>query len=79
MFFVVIIQHFIDGSPTAKAIFEHENQDTATSTLYSTMASSMANENILSVVCLIMNESGSTIKYERWERPKEETEEPTEE
>ena len=68
MFYVVTIQNFVDASPSAKAIFEYSDKDTATSTLFSTMASSMANNNISSVVCLIMNEYGSTIKYERWER-----------
>lgn len=78
MFYVVTIQNFEDATPSAKAIFEYDSKDTATSTLFSTMASSMANENIKSVICLIMNEYGSTIKYERWERSPETTEEVTE-
>ena len=68
MFYLVTIQNFEDASPSAKTIFEYDSKDTATITLFSTMASSMANENIKSVICLIMNEYGSTIKYERWER-----------
>lgn len=74
MFYIVTIQEFVDETPTAKAIFEYDNKDTATATLFSTMASSMANDNIASVVCLIMDEYGSTIKYERWERPTEDSE-----
>ena len=68
MFYVVLIQTFMDETPSAKAIYEYEDKDTATSTLFSTMASSMANNNISTVVCLILNEYGSAIKYERWER-----------
>lgn len=71
MFYLVTIQNFVDASPSAKTIFEYDSKDTATSTLFSTMASSMANENIKSVICLIMNEYGSTIKYERWTRSPE--------
>ena len=75
MFFMVLIQAFEDGSPTAKALFEYETMDAAKSALFSTMASSMANENIKSVLCEIINDRGGVLKYEIWERNPEPVEE----
>ena len=66
MFLVIIIQKFKDGSPTAKSLFDYATKDQAFSVLYSTMASSMANDNISDVICMILNENGGSIKYERW-------------
>ena len=68
MFYMVLIQTFEDGSPTAKALFEYETMDEAKSALFSTMFSSMSNENIKTVMCEIINEVGSVLKHERWER-----------
>ena len=68
MFYIVLIQTFEDATPTAKALFEYETMDAAKSALFSTMASSMANENIASVMCEIINEAGGVLKHERWER-----------
>lgn len=73
MFYIVLIQKFMDGSPSAKALFEYDSKDTATSALFSTMASSMANNNIKSVLCMIIDDNGWTIKYEKWDRLATET------
>lgn len=68
-YYFVTIQTFVDGSPTAKAIYDYSDYDTALSALFSTMVSSMANTNIKHVMCLIMNDGGQSIKYEQWDRP----------
>ena len=51
----------------------------AKSALFSTMFSSMSNENIKTVMCEIINDAGSVLKHERWEREIEETATDTEE
>ena len=72
MFYMVLIQTFVDGSATAKALFDYESMDAAKSALFSTMFSSMSNENIKTVMCEIINEAGGVLKHERWERELEE-------
>jgi hypothetical protein len=72
---MVLIQTFEDGSPTAKALFEYETMDAAKSALFSTMFSSMANDNIKSVMCEIINDRGGVLKHEIWERNPEAVEE----
>lgn len=68
MFYMVLIQTFVDGSATAKALFDYPSMDEAKAALFSTMFSSMSNENIKSVMCEIINEAGGVLKHERWER-----------
>ena len=68
MFYIVLIQTFEDATPTAKALFEYANMDEAKTALFSTMFSSMSNDNIKSVMCEIINEAGGVLKHERWER-----------
>lgn len=68
MLFMIIIQKFLDETPTVKALYEYNTLDEAKSALYSTMASSMANDNIKSVLCEIINDIGGVVKHERWER-----------
>lgn len=74
MFYILLIQCFEDETPTAKAIFEYDSLDAAKAALFSNMASSMANTNIKSVVCAVLDEYATTVKYERWERPTEDPE-----
>lgn len=69
MLFMIIIQKFLDETPTVKALYEYNTLDEAKSALYSTMASSMANDNIKSVLCEIINDIGGVVKTEMWERP----------
>ena len=68
MFYMLLIQTFEDETPAAKALFDYPDMDAAKAALFSTMASSMANENIKTVMCEIINEAGSVLKHERWER-----------
>lgn len=74
MFYMVLIQTFRDATPTAKALFDYADMDSAKAALFSTMASSMANENIASVMCEIINDRGGVLKHEIWERPTEDPE-----
>lgn len=76
MYFMIIIQKFRDETPTAKALFEYSDMKDAKAALFSTMASSMANDNIATVMCEIINESGGVLKHEFWERNPEFTEIP---
>lgn len=74
MFYMLLIQIFEDETPAAKALFDYPDMDAAKAALFSTMASSMANDNIKTVVCEIINDRGSVLKYEYWERPTEDPE-----
>ena len=75
MFYVLTIQRFMDDSAEAKSIFNYNTENEAKAVLFSTMASSMANEKIKQVICMVLNDVGATTKYERWERMVEEKEE----
>ena len=75
MFYVLTIQRFMNENSEAKSIFSYNTEDEAKAVLFSTMASSMANENIKQVICMVLNDVGATTKYERWERMIEEKEE----
>lgn len=74
MFYVLTIQRFMDGSAEARSIFSYNTEDDARAVFFSTMASSIANQNMKQVICMILNDVGSTTKYERWERSLEESE-----
>lgn len=67
-YYMIIIQNFNNGNPSAKAIYEYSVYDEALSTLYSTMVSALATEIIKDVTCLIMDEYCNITKSERWER-----------
>jgi hypothetical protein len=68
MFYVLTIQKFMDESAEAKSIFDYSTEDEAKAVLFSTMASSMVNQNMKQVICMMLNEIGVTTKYERWSR-----------
>ena len=74
MFYVLTIQRFMDDSAEARSLFGYNTENEAKAVLFSTMASSMANENIKQVICMVLNEVGATTKYERWNRIEEEVE-----
>lgn len=75
MFYLATFQRFLDGTPTAASLLGYNTQDAATIALYSTMASSMDNNNISSIMCMIINENGIVVRVERWERTPEAVEE----
>lgn len=68
MCYLVIIQKFNNETPEAKSIFGYESVDSAKAALYSTMASSIANENVSTAICDILDNDGLIIKYEKWVR-----------
>lgn len=68
MFYLMTIQRFNTGDPEAKSLFDYSTEDDASAALYSTMASSTANVDISSVICLIMDEVCGILKYEKWNR-----------
>lgn len=72
MFYVLTIQRFMDESAEARTLFGYNTEDEAKAVLFSTMASSMANQNMKQVICMVLNEIGATTKYERWGRVEEE-------
>ena len=74
MFYVLTIQRFMDDSAEARSLFGYKTENEAKAVLFSTMASSMSNENIKQVICMVLNDVGATTKYERWNRVVEETE-----
>lgn len=60
------IQNFVDSMPTAKSLFDYSSKADAISAFHSTMASSVANTNVSSVLCMLFNEIGDTLKYDRY-------------
>lgn len=66
--FLLTIQKFNNGNPTATSILGYENLESVTGAMFSTLASSVANTDIEFVCCMIINEYGNTLKHESWAR-----------
>ena len=67
-FYLVTVQKFKDGSASAKSLFEYATKDEALVAYYNTLASSLSNANIASVLCSILNDYGNCEIKEYWER-----------
>ena len=67
-FYLVTVQKFKDGSASAKSLFEYATKDEALIAYYNTLASSLSNANIASVLCSILNDYGNCEIKEYWER-----------
>lgn len=67
-FYLVTVQKFKDGSVSAKSLFEYATKDEALVAYYNTLASSLSNANIASVLCSILNDYGNCEIKEYWER-----------
>lgn len=64
---LITIQNLNDGT-TARSLLAYEDGNSAVSAFYSTMASSVANDNVIKVTCIIMTDEGLIIRTEHWER-----------
>lgn len=58
MYYLVTVTTFKDGSQDAISAFEYETKDQAKMVFHQTMASAMANTNVKSAMCQILNEHG---------------------
>lgn len=67
-FYLVTVQKFKDGSASAKSLFEYATKDEALVAYYNTLASSLSNASIASVLCSILNDYGNCEIKEYWER-----------
>ena len=67
MFYLLLVQKF-NNETTAKALYEYPTMDDAKRALFSEMFSGMSKQNMTAIMCEIINESGSVLKHERWER-----------
>ena len=63
-----LIEKTVTTNGTAKAITDKASKDEALMVLHQTIASAMANATVSSCLCLIIDEIGSTIRHEYWER-----------
>lgn len=69
MYYLIEISTTNEG--VAKAIWDRETLDLATMQLHQTLASAMANENVQSCLCMVINSKGDTQRYDYWERTNE--------
>lgn len=67
MYFLVEITS--TNAETAKAVWEKSSIDEATMALFQTMASAIANINVRSALCMIIDKTGVIHRSEYWERP----------
>ena len=63
---------FLNDDTTAQAISAIDDITNAEMRYHQTLASAMANPKVLSMLCLIMDENGYTIRQEKWKRVVEE-------
>ena len=66
MFYLIEISNA--NGTIAKAIWDKNTLDEATMQLHQTLASAMANENVSSCLCEIINEKGAVQRHEYWAR-----------
>ena len=66
MFYLIEISNTTSG--IAKAIYDKDSLDAASMQLHQTFASAMANEDVSSCLCMIIDGHGNTQRYEYWER-----------
>lgn len=62
---VITIQKLNDGS-YARSMLAYDTNDLAASAMYSTMASALVNENVVSIVCNLMGDNGVICQTEQW-------------
>lgn len=62
------IQTLKDGT-IARSFVHYDSASDAMSALYTTMGYSIANENVIVAVCVIMDDNGVMTKREKWTRP----------
>ena len=67
-YFLVEITFLNDGS-VPKAIYEIADPIAAEMQYHQTFASGMANPDVTSILCFIMDENGYTLRQEKWTRP----------
>lgn len=65
---LITIQNLTDGT-TARSFVNYESTTDATTALYTTMGYSVANEDVLKAVCVLMTDEGTPTKIEKWCRP----------
>lgn len=75
MYYEIEIQKSKDGVES-KAIYSYEDRDKAIAVHHQKMASGMQNENLVSVLNMVINEHGGTETREYWQAPVEPEPEP---
>lgn len=63
-----LIEKTVTTSGTAKAIWDKDTLDLATSQLHQTLASAMVNPDVSSCLCMVMDERGVVVRHDYWER-----------
>ena len=76
-YFMIDITTTSDGQ-TSKALWDYSDFDTAVMNFHQSIASAMANENVVSLLRQIIDGSGIMLKQEHWVRPEVDEEEPSE-
>lgn len=67
---LITIQTLNDGT-MARSMLTYETYNDALSALYSTMASAMANTNLIKCICVLMSDIGMIEKQDIFERPQD--------
>lgn len=68
MNYLVVAQNFINGDPEARSLFAYDTLNEAQIAFHSNLASARSNENISSVLCMVLLKNGVVNKQEYWER-----------
>ena len=59
---------FLNDDTTAQAVYALDDATNAEMRYHQTLASAMANPNVKSMLCFIMDENGYTLRQEKWNR-----------
>lgn len=64
---LLTIQFLNDGT-VARSFLHYDTNEAAMSALYYTMSSSLANENVIKVMCELIGDNGTVCKQEVWQK-----------
>lgn len=71
MFYLIEITTYNNGTADAYGVYAKSTLDAATATFHQKMAGAINNTTYASEMCMIISETGATMRFERWERAAE--------
>lgn len=81
-YYVILVKKYNDGTADKKSLYVYQTLDEAVASFHSQLGGAVGASTIDSILCLVVNSVGGTIRSEYWQAEKtteESTEESTEE
>ena len=73
-YYLIEVTTYVDGTPTAKAIYGAYSEKDAVANFHSKLGGAMKNDNYATELVMVVSEQGAVIKSEYYVKPNEVTE-----